>query len=389
MFAVDEKNTEIWSNDRQVDPKRAPVVLWLQGGPGASSLFGLFTENGPFFVTSNKTLQMRKYTWSVHHNLIYIDNPVGTGYSFTEKDAGYARNETQVGLDLHSALMQFFQLFPELRQNDFFVTGESYAGKYVPALSLTIHELNPSAKFKINLKGLAMGNGFTDPVNQMLYGDYLYQLGLVDANGRDQFQAMEKQGQDLIKKQKYDEAFEVFNKLIDGDLNDAPSLFKNLTGYNFYFNYLHTDDNDDMNSMAEWIQRVDVRRAIHVGNCSFDVEAQKVEEFLKNDIARSQASSVVELLKHYKVLVYNGQLDIIVAYPLTENYLRNLAWSGAEQYRKTPRKKWHVDDALAGYSKTVQNLTEVLVRNAGHMVPSDQPQWALDLITRFTYGKTF
>ncbi|XP_043283795.1 venom serine carboxypeptidase [Venturia canescens] len=382
-------NMFFWFFPAQVNPKQAPVVLWLQGGPGASSLFGLFTENGPFFVSSNKTLQLRKYSWSAHHNLIYIDNPVGTGYSFTENDAGYATNETQVGLDLHTALIQFFQLFPELQKNNFFVTGESYAGKYVPALSLTIHQLNPTAKIKINLKGLAMGNGLTDPVNQLLYGDYLYQLGLIDFNGRTQFHTMEKQGKDLINGHKYDEAFEVFNKLIDEDLNASPSLFKNLTGFNFYFNYLHTDDNQDMNSMAEWIQRVDVRRAIHVGNCSFDVEAQKVETFLKNDITRSQASAVVELLKHYKVLVYNGQLDIIVAYPLTENYLYNLTWSGAEQYRKTPRKQWHVEGALAGYSKTVENLTEVLVRNAGHMVPSDQPQWALDLITRFTYGKTF
>lgn len=373
----------------KVNPKDAPVVLWLQGGPGASSLFGLFVENGPFMVTANKTLKLRKYTWSMSHNLIYIDNPVGTGYSFTGKETGYASNETQVGRDLHTALTQFFQLFPELQSNDFFVTGESYAGKYVPAVSHAIHDLNKSSKIKINLKGLAIGNGLTDPLNQMLYGDYLYQLGLLDLNGRDQFHALEKQGRDFIIKKRYDLAFEIFNKLIDADLNGGPSLFHNLTGYDFYFNYLHTKDNSDIDEMSEWIQRVDVRRAIHVGNCSFHAEDETVETHLKDDITQSMASAVVDLLQHYRVLIYNGQLDIIVAYPLTENYLQNLVWPGAKAYKNALRKKWRVDGALAGYTKTVDNLTEVLVRNAGHMVPSDQPQWALDLITRFTHGKAF
>lgn len=372
-----------------MNPKNAPVVLWLQGGPGASSLFGLFTENGPFSVTQNKTLAMRKYSWNIGHNLIYIDNPVGTGYSFTENDAGYATNETQVGLDLHEALQQFFQLFAELQGNEFFVTGESYAGKYVPALTYTIHEKNPSAKVKINLKGLAIGNGLTDPINQLNYGDYLYQLGLIDFNGRNQFHGYEQQARQFINQSKYIEAFEIFNELLDGDLNSAPTLFQNLTGFNFYFNYLRTKDTNESNWMGEWIQRVDVRRAIHVGNCSFNVENGAVETHLKSDITQSVADKIATLVQHYRVLIYNGQLDIIVAYPLTENYLLNLKWPGADKYKKAVRKIWYVSGEVAGYTKTVDNLTEALVRNAGHMVPADQPKWAFDLITRFTHGKSF
>lgn len=63
------------------------------------------------------------------YNLLFIDNPVGTGFSFTKKDAGYATNQTDVARDLYSALQQFLTLFPDLRNNDFYVTGESYAGK--------------------------------------------------------------------------------------------------------------------------------------------------------------------------------------------------------------------------------------------------------------------
>ncbi|XP_008543174.1 venom serine carboxypeptidase [Microplitis demolitor] len=382
-------NMFFWFFPAQIKPRTAPVVLWLQGGPGASSLFGLFTENGPFRVDKNKTLQMRKYSWSISHNVIYIDNPVGTGFSFTDHDEGYARNETQVGEDLHSALVQFFTLFSELQGNDFYVTGESYAGKYVPALSYTIHEKNPTSKVKINLKGLAIGNGLTDPINQLNYGDYLYQLGLVDFNGREKFHAYEEKGRAFINQSKYDEAFEIFNELLDGDLNSPPTLFQNLTGFNFYFNYLCTKDNNESDWMSQWIQSASARRAIHVGNYSFNVENSKVENHLKNDITRSEADKVAALLQHYKVLIYNGQLDIIVAYPLTENYLMNLQWPGAEVYKKAQRRVWKVGDEIAGYVKHADNLIEILVRNAGHMVPADQPKWAFDLISRLTNVKTF
>ncbi|XP_046426243.1 venom serine carboxypeptidase [Neodiprion fabricii] len=383
-----QSNTFFWFFPSQINPKSAPVVLWLQGGPGATSLFGLFTENGPFRVTSNKTLELRKYSWTKAHSVLYIDNPVGTGYSFTKNDKGYATNETHVGRDVHTALVQFFTLFPELQENDFFVTGESYGGKYVPAVSHAIKDFNIKAKLKINLKGLAIGNGLTDPENQLVYGDYLYQIGLIDSHGRDLFHQLEDKGRKLIQAKKFDEAFDVFDQLLNGDLHGG-SLFHNLTGFDFYFNYLHIADSKESDWMSEWVQRVDVRRAIHVGNNSFHTEDKTVEIHLKNDVMQSLAVLIADLTQHYRVLLYNGQLDIIVAYPTTENYLKNLNWPGAEVYKKAVRKQWWVGKELAGYSKTAGSLTEVLVRNAGHMVPSDQPRWALDLITRFIRNKSF
>ncbi|KAL0119122.1 hypothetical protein PUN28_009606 [Cardiocondyla obscurior] len=382
-------NLFFWFFPAMHNPKTAPVVLWLQGGPGATSMFGLFMENGPFIVTANKTLAMRKYSWNIAHNVIYIDNPVGTGYSFTGDDKGYATNETQVGRDIHTALVQFFVLFPELQSNNFFVTGESYAGKYVPAVSHAIKDYNIKAETKINLEGLAIGNGLCDPENQLLYSEYLYQLGLIDENGKTQFQQYENKARGFIKQKKYLEAFEIFDTLLNGDLNNSSSLFYNLTGFNYYFNYLFVKDSNDSDWMSEWIQSADVRRAIHVGNSTFNVETRTVEEHLKRDVMQSVTFFLVDLLQHYRVLIYNGQLDIIVAYPLTENYLKQLKWPGASNYAKASRKIWMVGDKIAGYAKTVDNLTEVLVRNAGHMVPSDQPKWALDLITRFTHNKKF
>ncbi len=138
-------------------------------------MFGLFVEHGPFAVDENLNLVPRTHAWSLTHNVLYIDNPVGTGsgvitrevaqhlgdalytslplgFSFTGLDECYARDESAVASDLYEALIQFFTLFPNLRKNDFFVTGESYAGKYVPAIAYKIHTANPKAKLKINLQ---------------------------------------------------------------------------------------------------------------------------------------------------------------------------------------------------------------------------------------------
>lgn len=70
-------NLFFWYFKAKLNPESAPLVLWLQGGPGASSLFGLFTENGPFSVSKKLKLVKRQYSWHLNHHLIYMDNPVG------------------------------------------------------------------------------------------------------------------------------------------------------------------------------------------------------------------------------------------------------------------------------------------------------------------------
>lgn len=102
--------------------QKAPLLLWLQGGPGCSSLFGLFGEHGPFFVSKGKA-RRRKHAWTNQYNVLYIDQPVGSGYSFTSA-GGMINNQERVADHLYEALTQFFQLYPELKKNKFFITGE-------------------------------------------------------------------------------------------------------------------------------------------------------------------------------------------------------------------------------------------------------------------------
>lgn len=235
---------------------------------------------------------------------------------------------------------------------------------------------------------MAIGNGWSDPMNQFDYGDYLYQIGLIDTKGRDEFHVEEKRAKDAIANKDFETAFEIMDMLIDGDQYKYGSLFKNLSGYNFYFNYMQIEDDGSDASMFEFLKRTDVRKAIHVGNLPFN-DGTKVEDKMKLDVMDSVAPLITELLSSYRILFYNGQLDIIVAYPLTINYLKILEFDNKEAYMEAPRYIWRIDDDIAGYVHETANIIDVLVRKAGHMVPKDQGKFALDLITRFTREKSF
>lgn len=387
VYKTYNSNMFFWFFPAETFPKTAPVLVWLQGGPGASSMFGLFSENGPYVITENLEVTLRKISWTKTISVLYIDNPVGTGYSFTDSKDGYARNEEDYAVNLYETVRQFFLMFPELLKNDFYVAGESYGGKYGPALAYKIHEENKNSKVKINLKGVSIGNGFCDPVNMLNYGDYLLEIGLIDQNGRDIFTGKRDEAVELIKQGKWIEAFKRFDVLLNNDLNNSSSIFTNLTGYTNYYNYLKAKDNG-FDYVSNFIQQDFVREAIHVGNMTFHVVAENVEKYLEADVMKSVAPLIEVLLENYRVLVYNGQLDIIVAYPLTLEFLKHLEWSGAEEYKTARRDIWKIKNQVAGYSKKVRNLDEVLVRNAGHMVPSDQPLFAFDLISRFVFGKS-
>ncbi|XP_018027412.1 venom serine carboxypeptidase [Hyalella azteca] len=395
FFNVDEENGSemfFWFFPAKITPEVAPLLIWLQGGPGGSSLFGLFAENGPFGVDANMQLVYRNSSWSNTHNLLYFDNPVGTGFSFTTKDAGYATNESAVGEGLYSALLQFLTLFPELRRNELYVSGESYAGKYVPALSYTIHKHNPSADVKINFKGMAIGDGLCDPVTMLDYGDFLYDVGLLDEVQRDLFRKKQVEIRSYIAKGLWQKAFITFDELLNGDTTDTPSIFTNATGLTFYYNYLTEREPDDMNFFGKYINEAEVRRAIHVGKLAFN-DGKAVEQHLINDVMQSVKPWIEEILNQtqYRVMIYNGQLDIIIAYPLTRNFVESLKWRDSDAYLSAPRRIWKVDGDVAGYVKETRNFVEVLVRGAGHMVPYDQPARAYDMINRFTgadAGKT-
>ncbi|KAJ8977298.1 hypothetical protein NQ317_007437 [Molorchus minor] len=366
-----DSNLFFWFFPSENNYERDPVILWLQGMIGGTSLFGLFMENGPFSLNADLQLVPRNYSWTKNHSVLYIDNPVGSGYSFT--NGGYAKNQTQIGKDLYNALQQFFKLFSELRENDFFIIGESYAGKYVPAIGYTILKENPKAKSKINLRG----TGYSDPIHQIDYSDYLYQLGILDWHGKKLFKEKENKVAKLITEEKYVKAL---HKL---PLNTK--LMYNTTGYENLYNYLQPQQRLDLDILFTFVQRAAVRAAIHVGDSRFS-SGFNVYRYLESDIMKSVAPWISELLSNYRMLFYNGQLDIVCAYPMMENVFYNLNFDAAEQYKTARRVTWSGENdllLLKGYIKHSGNLTEAFIRAAGHFVPIDQPESTYDLIHKF------
>lgn len=108
----------------------APLIIWLQGGPGGSSLFGMFVENGPYSVDANGNLLDNPGSWCGNYSCLYIDNPRGTGYSYTNNGT-LCTEWTCYAADLDNALRQVLTAFPQLQAQEVYITGESYAGKWV------------------------------------------------------------------------------------------------------------------------------------------------------------------------------------------------------------------------------------------------------------------
>ncbi|XP_032903296.1 probable serine carboxypeptidase CPVL [Amblyraja radiata] len=379
-------NLFFWFFPAQTRPENVPVLLWLQGGPGGSSIFGIFVEHGPYVVTKNLTLEARKVPWTSKYSMLYIDNPVGTGFSFTDKPEGYAQNEDDVGRDLYSALIQFFQIFHEYQQNEFYATGESYAGKYVPAIGYYIHINNPTAKLKINFKGIAIGDGLCDP-EVMLggYAEFMYQIGIIDEKQKQYVQQQTDKGVHYIQQKKWVEAFDVFDRLLNGDTIEYPSYFENVTGCSNYYNFLQCTEPPDQSYYNDYISHSEVRKSIHVGNLTFH-DGSKVELHLLEDIMQSVKPWLTILMNNYRVLMYSGQLDIIVAAPLTERFLLTVPWAKAAEYKKADRHFWFVhpsDKEVAGYVRNVGEFYQVIIRGGGHILPYDQPERAFDMIDRF------
>lgn len=372
------------------NPANAPVVLWLQGGPGASSLYGLFLENGPVFLNAQNKLEKKKYSWHLDHHVVYIDNPVGAGFSFTENPAGYATNQIDVGNNLFSAVRQFFQVFPEIRHNRFYITGESYGGKYVPALGHAIYAKRGSSDpfDQINLRGIAIGNGVTDPVHQIAYGDYFYQLGFIDKNALATFNQYQNIALGYIAQKNYLAAIVYTSSLI----NSAGCLFYNLTGFTSSYNSLEPDGyNSLVNKVGNYMLSSGIAKHLNVGSRAFVpfTETNPVLQYLIADILDSVAPWVAELADNYKVFIYTGQLDLFVSATLTENYLSYLQYSGADALKTAKRNYWKVNNDIAGWWKNGGNLYHITVRKAGHMVPIDQPEWSYNLLQRLTFETGF
>ncbi|PWA53529.1 peptidase S10, serine carboxypeptidase, Alpha/Beta hydrolase fold protein [Artemisia annua] len=148
------------------NPQDKPLVLWLNGGPGCSSIaYGASEEIGPFRI--NKTgasLYLNKYSWNKEANILFLESPAGVGFSYTNKSSDLKdTGDKRTARDALMFLKKWMSRFPQYKYRDFYISGESYAGHYVPQLAKQIHDYNKNHPNPIiNLKGFIVGNAVTD-----------------------------------------------------------------------------------------------------------------------------------------------------------------------------------------------------------------------------------
>lgn len=155
-----------WYVESQGDPSKDPVVFWTNGGPGCSGLLGLGTEHGPFFIDRKGNLHPNAYAWNQVASILYVEQPAGVGFSYSDTESDYTTGDKQAADDNYVLIQQFLKRFPERQSNDFYVSSESYGGHYIPQLTKEILDRNQDGS--INFKGFLVGNPFVDYWSNMV-----------------------------------------------------------------------------------------------------------------------------------------------------------------------------------------------------------------------------
>jgi carboxypeptidase C (cathepsin A) len=188
-------------HEADYNPDRKPLVLWLNGGPGCSSLSGWANEHGPMKMDKTGKFQLNEYSWHLAANMIYMESPGNVGFSYIDSDMEYEKqiNDDITANDNFNALLDFFKKFPNYKGRDFYISGESYAGIYVPMLAYKVIMYNKGVvdSQKINLKGILVGNGVAENIipDERYLVDFMFSHHLTSYENRmdyNQYCLMEK-----------------------------------------------------------------------------------------------------------------------------------------------------------------------------------------------------
>ncbi|GAA0139749.1 serine protease [Lithospermum erythrorhizon] len=371
--------------------KKDPVVIWLTGGPGCSSELALFYENGPYHIDNNMTLIWNDYGWDKVSNLIYIDQPTGTGFSYSSSDDDTRHNETGVSQDLYDFLQVFFTKHPEYAQNDFYITGESYAGHYIPAFASRVNQGNKNKEgIHINLKGIAIGNGLTNPeIQYTAYRDYALDMKLIDISDYNSMNNTVSECQQAIKLCGTNDASSCAEAYLT--CNPVFSNILRITGGINYYDIRKKCQGDlcyDFSNMEKFLKQKSVRDALGVGDIEFVSCSTLVYEAMISDWMKNLEVGIPALLEDgINLLVYAGEYDFICNWLGNSRWVHAMQWSGKKDFGTASMIPLTVDGVEAGQQKSHGPLTFLKVHNAGHMVPMDQPKTSLEMIKRWTQGK--
>ncbi|KAM9345890.1 retinoid-inducible serine carboxypeptidase [Symphorus nematophorus] len=382
--------------------KDLPLVMWLQGGPGGSgSGFGNFEEIGPL----NRDLEPRKTSWVQAASVLFVDNPVGTGFSYTDRPDCYATNVAMVASDMLVLLKHFFTERAEFQSVPFYIFSESYGGKMAAAISMELTKAIAQGAVKCNFAGVALGDSWISPLDSvMTWGPYLYTTSLLDDYGLADVSSAADAVKKAVEQQQFAKATELWSVA-------ETVVEQNTNGVNFY-NILtqEPDEKRLVASAGEDFISLQTRRHIRplhsqslsqlmngpirkkLGiipqNVTWGGQSEDVFMNMAGDFMRPVVDIVDQLLAAgVNVTIYNGQLDLIVDTMGQERWVKQLKWEGLPGFNKL---RWTAldDPASPGvtgaFYKTYKNFAFYWILKAGHMIPSDQGPMALQMLKMIT-----
>ncbi|XP_014206050.1 retinoid-inducible serine carboxypeptidase-like [Copidosoma floridanum] len=359
-----------------------PLLIWLQGGPGASSTgFGNFEELGPYDVNMNP----RNYTWVKDYNVLFIDNPVGTGFSYVENNA-YATTNAQIASDLVETMRQFFKKFPKFRSTPTYITCESYGGKMSAEFALEWYKAQTSGTIDSKLMGVGLGDSWISPIDSVLtWAPFLLKTGMIDTEG---FKRIQKSAMDTKA------AVDAGKWLAATSLwSSTENVISAETGGIDFYNIL-TKKRSYYKKTAQDLAKAETRDGVEVDddfalnklmnglvkntlklNVSWGAQGNRVFSYLSKDFMKPVTHIVDRLLEEtdLKVCVYTGHLDLIVDTPGTLLWVEKLKWNNIDDWKKSIRSPLTVNNIIEGYIKKYNNFSFIWVSRSGHMVPSDNP----------------
>jgi len=375
-----------WMFESRRSPATDPVIVWMTGGPGCSSELAIFFEQGPYRVATNLNVTINEFAWNSVANIIFVDQPVGTGWSYADHPDDYTHNEAQVAEDMYEFLQTFMTQFPQYSKLPFWVTGESYAGHYVPAVSSRIIQGNTNKEgLFINIKGLAIGNGLVDPQIQYYgYGPFAYDNKLITKNEWTGVNVTLAQCERLIAKGS-EEAFDVCNSIIDtiqqegGNFN-VYDIRKPCTYQPLCYNFSPVDK---LMATKTIQTALGVSPKAKWSECNSQVYSNMEGDWMTN----CEVYIPPMLAAGYQVLVYSGQEDFICNWYGGAMWTSQMVWPGQKGFNSQAYQNWNNHAGqVSGIYKTSMNFTFLGVAAAGHMVPMDQPSNALDMISTWITG---
>ncbi|KAF6982571.1 hypothetical protein CFC21_000951 [Triticum aestivum] len=386
------------------DVQPAPLVLWLNGGPGCSSVaYGASEELGAFRVTPRGAgLVLNEHRWNKVANVLFLDSPAGVGFSYTNTTSDiYTSGDNRTAHDSYAFLAKWLERFPHYKYRDVYIAGESYAGHYVPELSQLVHRTSNPA---INFKGFMVGNGLIDDYhdyvgtfefwwNHGLVSDDTYQR-LREACLHDSFihpsPACDAATDVATAEQGNIDMYSLYTpvcNITSSSSSSSSSLSQQRRSRGRYPWLTGSYDPCTERYSTAYYNRRDVQTALHANvtgamNYTWSTCSDTINTHW-HDAPRSMLPIYRELIAAgLRIWVFSGDTDAVVPLTATRYSIGALGLPTTTSWYP-----WYDDQEVGGWSQVYKGLTLVSVRGAGHEVPLHRPRQALVLFQYFLQGK--